>query len=454
MISQLDPFGGDVERHHEHAEVEQRGAQVLLEDQDQEAEQPDHEHRAEVAPAREVDAEEPPAGQRQHLALAHQVVGEEDEQRQLGELTGLDREAAEQDPQLGAVDLGDTAPAARAGIITSTMPTRPRVYAYRDSDRWSRTISSSSRPRQDHRGRASSASCRPADAGEDGQARPARSGGAAPRSSRRRKRHPEPVDQGHRRQQHRVGVRAPGTGSPRAGRGRPRRAAAAGTQKSGGDLVQQVRLDGRRVDAATSTIAKQQQGQLGVAPRPCQAYAGRSPAAAGEGAGAAAAVTGGSSAISVDAHSATGSRPGRAPARPVGGRASGVVVGAGGRRWRRRSAADAGRRSRRGARRPVGSAAAVVGAGVGRRGAAVGSSGQSGFRFGLPGVAGQLGQLALGVRLALGRDALLDLSWAAGGEVVQPGVAGRSARWTGRSRRSGPGCPGRPRPGPSSVTPT
>ena len=104
-----DPFGGDVERHHEHAEVEQRGAQVLLEDQDQEADQPDHEHRAEVAPAREVDAEEPPAGQREHLALAHQVVGEEDQQRQLGELTGLDGEAADPDPQLRAVDLGDTA---------------------------------------------------------------------------------------------------------------------------------------------------------------------------------------------------------------------------------------------------------------------------------------------------------------------------------------------------------
>jgi hypothetical protein len=34
-----------------------------------------------------------------------------------------------------------------AGIITSTMPTRPRVYAYRDTTLWSRTTTSSTAAR-------------------------------------------------------------------------------------------------------------------------------------------------------------------------------------------------------------------------------------------------------------------------------------------------------------------
>ena len=102
------PFGGDVQRDHEHAEVHERRPEVLLEDQDQQAHRPDRDDRAEVAPAREVDAEDPLARQRQDFALAHQVVREEGEQRELGQLTGLDgEERAEPDPQLRTVDAGE-----------------------------------------------------------------------------------------------------------------------------------------------------------------------------------------------------------------------------------------------------------------------------------------------------------------------------------------------------------
>src|SRR5262249_26717582 len=98
------PFGGDVERHDEHAEVHERRAEILLEHQNHQAEQPDEEHRAEVASAREVDAEDPFARQGKYLALADQVVREEGEQSQLRELAGLDGEATDEDPQLRPID--------------------------------------------------------------------------------------------------------------------------------------------------------------------------------------------------------------------------------------------------------------------------------------------------------------------------------------------------------------
>ncbi len=96
------PLGGDVEHHHEQAEEQEGRAQVVLEDQDQQAEQPDHDDRAEVAAARQVQAHEPAAGQRQGVPLDHQVAGEEHRQDDLGELAGLDGEAAHPDPDLGA----------------------------------------------------------------------------------------------------------------------------------------------------------------------------------------------------------------------------------------------------------------------------------------------------------------------------------------------------------------
>src|ERR671938_97072 len=42
-------YGRDVEQHHEQPEEQQRGPQVPLQDQNREADQPDHRNRAEVA---------------------------------------------------------------------------------------------------------------------------------------------------------------------------------------------------------------------------------------------------------------------------------------------------------------------------------------------------------------------------------------------------------------------
>ena len=64
MTTQPTPPGGDVEHRDEQAEEQQRGAEVLLEDQDADADQPGHQDRAEVAAARHVDAEHPACGRR------------------------------------------------------------------------------------------------------------------------------------------------------------------------------------------------------------------------------------------------------------------------------------------------------------------------------------------------------------------------------------------------------
>ncbi len=55
----------------------------------------------------QVDAEHPAAGQGEHVALGHEVAGEEDGQRELGELAWLNREPADDDPDLGAVHGAD-----------------------------------------------------------------------------------------------------------------------------------------------------------------------------------------------------------------------------------------------------------------------------------------------------------------------------------------------------------
>ena len=95
-------FGRDVEHHHEQPEEEQRGAEVALQDQDRQAQQPDQHDRAEVAGAGQVDAEHAVAGQGQHVALLHQVGGEGDGQQDLGGLGGLEAVGPELDPDAGA----------------------------------------------------------------------------------------------------------------------------------------------------------------------------------------------------------------------------------------------------------------------------------------------------------------------------------------------------------------
>ena len=140
MSSQLDALGGDVEHHHEDAEQQQRAAEVALEDQ----------HRGSTAPRPPAPGPRsrprgssrpghPAAGQRQHVALVDQVGGEEDDQADLRELAGLDGEAGQPDPDLGAVDLRQrrraAAPAAPAA------PGRPARACRRSgtATRWSRT---------------------------------------------------------------------------------------------------------------------------------------------------------------------------------------------------------------------------------------------------------------------------------------------------------------------------
>jgi hypothetical protein len=77
-----------------------------------------------------------------------------------------------------------------AGIITSTMPTRPSVYAYRETARWSRTMMSS--PAASTTAMSVQASCRPPTPEKMG--RLARSlASANARSMRRRNATPSPL---------------------------------------------------------------------------------------------------------------------------------------------------------------------------------------------------------------------------------------------------------------------
>ncbi len=97
-------LGRDVEQHQEEAEEQQAGAEVLLEDQDAEADQPHREDRPEVAPPRQVDEQDAPAGEGEGVAVQDEVAGEGDHQQHLGDLAGLEAEGAEPDPDPGAVD--------------------------------------------------------------------------------------------------------------------------------------------------------------------------------------------------------------------------------------------------------------------------------------------------------------------------------------------------------------
>ena len=96
------PLGGDVEHHHEDAEEDQRGAEVALEDQHQQADHPDRQHRAGVAPARQAQAPDLAADQRQRVPADRQVAGEEDDDGELDELVRLQRDPGQPDPALGA----------------------------------------------------------------------------------------------------------------------------------------------------------------------------------------------------------------------------------------------------------------------------------------------------------------------------------------------------------------
>ena len=87
-----------VQHRNEQAEEEQRSTQVTLQDEDRDADQPHDHDRAEVAGARQAHAQELAAADRQVVAVSHEVSGEEDRQRDLHELTGLDGDGTQVDP--------------------------------------------------------------------------------------------------------------------------------------------------------------------------------------------------------------------------------------------------------------------------------------------------------------------------------------------------------------------
>src|SRR4029079_4362561 len=98
-------LGGDIEHRDEKAEEHQGGAQVLLEDQDADTGQPGDQNRTEGLRPGQSDPEEPAPHQGQDVAFLHQVAGEEDDQQDLGDLTGLEGQGTDADPDPGPVDV-------------------------------------------------------------------------------------------------------------------------------------------------------------------------------------------------------------------------------------------------------------------------------------------------------------------------------------------------------------
>ena len=98
------PLGRDVQHDQEQAEEQQARAEVVLEDQDPEADQPHRQDRAEVATTWEVDHGDPAAGERQRIAVEDEIAGERHHQQHLGDLAGLEAHRADVDPDPRAVD--------------------------------------------------------------------------------------------------------------------------------------------------------------------------------------------------------------------------------------------------------------------------------------------------------------------------------------------------------------
>ena len=96
--------GGHVQDDDEQAEQQDRGAQVLLKDQDADARAPHDEQRAQVSGARQAHPQDLAARQGQVVPVGHEVGGEEDRQQHLGQLGRLEAHRADPDPDAGAVD--------------------------------------------------------------------------------------------------------------------------------------------------------------------------------------------------------------------------------------------------------------------------------------------------------------------------------------------------------------
>lgn len=102
-----DPFGRDVEHAQHCAEDEQRGAEVLLDHQHADADDPDQQDRAHIPGARQFQPEHVLARGGEQITLGDQHPREEDDEQDLRELTGLNTEAGQSNPDLGAVHLGE-----------------------------------------------------------------------------------------------------------------------------------------------------------------------------------------------------------------------------------------------------------------------------------------------------------------------------------------------------------
>ena len=112
-----------VQHREEDAEVEEAGAEVVRL----------HEHGHRAAPDQEQRAEVLQPSLCEHLALLAQVAGQEQDQQDLRELARLELEAADADPEAGAVDRPPIT--GSAGITSSASAPIPITYLYVSSRR-------------------------------------------------------------------------------------------------------------------------------------------------------------------------------------------------------------------------------------------------------------------------------------------------------------------------------
>ena len=97
---------GNIE-HQQKDGVEQDGrAQVAFEDNDEQAHAPHGKQRQQQAEARNLEAKDLAVGDGEQLAVLGQIACQEQDDEDLGELAGLDGEARDANPQLGARDRG------------------------------------------------------------------------------------------------------------------------------------------------------------------------------------------------------------------------------------------------------------------------------------------------------------------------------------------------------------
>ena len=96
-------LGRHPQQHDEQGEEQQRGAHVLLADEDHERRAPGDEQRPEVAGLGEVERPHLPRAGGQQLPPLRQVGGEEEGERELGELSRLEVDRPDADPQPRAV---------------------------------------------------------------------------------------------------------------------------------------------------------------------------------------------------------------------------------------------------------------------------------------------------------------------------------------------------------------